>query len=263
MRPLHRIISVCLIVLTLFTCYVSAYADTGEDTLVQLDNEQLFEQMKDGKFIHNDSISTWKLNETQKNNYLRNCKNIDIDSTNVYVIERSLSEQSGEINVITDLVVHSKSPAVPVRPGVSTMGEYSDTGSASHVVVTAIVGFDKRTYNNVEYRRGTYYGGYINETPLNTAITSLTGTYKEVGAWVGANNNNTGIQASPLSVSTNFDTSKSTTRQTASLSRSKCYSTTATGTMLGSIFTAKGKLSTNYQFTATAYVYAIRNDLSL
>ena len=259
-----RIISILLTLVMVFSMTVTANADTDLNISNQYDNSRLIKQMEQGNFIYNDNVKTRKMSIEEKQEYLANSENVDIANTNVYVIEKSLSENTGEINVITDLVVKTENNSTPINPGITPLGEVSDTGSSAHVIITSIIGFDKITRSNIVYKRGTYYGGYVNEKPSTSSISSITGTYGDVGAYIEADGKG-GIQSSRYLKTTNFSTSNPYSRKTASISRNRYFSTDAPLTMLGSIFTVKGNINTtsaSNPYTVNAYAYAIFNGVS-
>ena len=171
---------------------VSAYSDT-----------QLLMQLKEGKYINNNKIRIYKMNSIQKNNFLGDSDNIDLERSEVYVIDETLGASNGEVRAIADVVLEEN---VIEGTGISHMGESLDTGSASHVVITSIVGYTQITRNGASYRIGTYYGGYLNEKPSNAIPKSAVATYRDVGGYIDAQGNQ-GTQSSPYVKSTNYSVS--------------------------------------------------------
>ena len=196
--------------------------------------------------LKSDDVRVIKLNNAEKKLLIEDNDNVDLSKSDVYFIDRELSEETGEQHVIAEIEVMAA----------GNTGEVSENGTSARVVANCVIGYSKKTFEGVQYRKGEYYGGKIVSQPISSAITSIKGTYVEGGAYVTANNQ-TGTLAKEYKTSTTFDLKKHTTLQKKTVSRTNYYSTEMPFTILAAKYEVAGTVNGNNPFSFDVNAFAI------
>ena len=237
-------------VLIIFVSTISVFA-AFEPQVMNLtkyaSNDSLIEMVSEYGTVNGKDVKAFKLSEEEKKMTLETTGGTNLENSEVYIIERKMSSGETEASVIADV-------AVPTSSG----GESSETKDG-RVTITCVLGYERLTYNNISYVKGTYYGGKVEKQQSLTSVKSVEGLYTDSGAYITISGD-MGISA-PFKDSTVFDLSKHTTLQTKSLNRDKYFNTNMTGvSMVAAKYTAKFTSSLDsgntYTISVNAYAYS-------
>lgn len=111
------------------------------------------------------------------------------------------------------------------------------------MVASCVIGYETITKDTVEYIKGTYFGGRIVSQPNSSVISSIKGTYHEVGPYMTAGGGS-GI-SSDYTTSANFDVSKRMSLQKKNVSRSRYFNSEAPAAAVNAKYSVSGTVYGN------------------
>lgn len=213
----------------------------------RMSNETLIKMVAKEDNISGSDVNVLRLSESQKSRVLETTSNIDLKKSEVYVIERKISNNKMETSVVSDI-------AIPA----STGGQASET-KEGRISITCVLGYERMNFNNISYVKGTYYGGRVSKQESLSQVKSLKGTYVDCGAYV-TKSGATGI-SNEFKDSKTFDITKHTTLQTKSINRDKYFNTNMTGVSVVSAkytatYTTGNNKDTVYTISVNANAYS-------
>ena len=208
--------------------------------LSEMTDQELMQLATKHEFLDTEGLKISKLSVMEKANMLKSSVPIDISETNVYIMEKKISNAENEKVVVADV-------AIPAR---ASGGENKAT-KEGRVTITSVIGYETISKNGVQYKKGKYYGGFVNAQQVGTRVTSLKGTYHDVGPYITASGGS-GIGID-YTTSTNFSVSGFTKLQTKQVSRDRYFNTNASPGSVDAKFTATYMVQNNtYTIAVTA-----------
>ncbi len=242
-----KVLSICLCII-LMSATVSfagtSISDNQTKKLSEMTNTELKALINQYYAGNTNDIKVSKLQKAETEAVLESSKPIDIQNTEVYVIQKECGEKNNEKVVIADV-------AVPIKP---LSGGVSSETKEGRVTITCVLGYDRLTRDSISYVKGTYYGGKVETQQIGTAITSIKGTYHESGPYITASGG-TGF-SSGYTTSTTFSLADNRELQTKSLSRDRYFNTLISTGTVSAKYTATYKVQ-NSTFEISVNAYAI------
>lgn len=185
--------------------------------------------------IHTDNLVAKRMSMDDAEQFILNTDNIDLSESDIYYVENK-KDSIIERKILADVAVAAS----------GNSGENTKNGSSSRVVASCVIGYETITKNTVEYVKGKYFGGKIVSQPNSSVISSITGTYHEVGPYITASGSS-GI-ASDYTTSASFDVSKHTSLQKKNVSRSRYFNSEVSSAAVNAKYSVSGTVN-GYKFS--------------
>lgn len=232
MKKFIKVITLCslVVLLNLSTTFAVSNNDSTIILTYDMSDKELVTLADKYGELKDKNVTISKLSKIEKTRALIGSEEININNSDVYVIQRILDDKESEVTVVADV-------AVPMRASGGTV----ESTKEGRVSIASVLKYETLNTGGLAYRKGTSFGGRVIGQQGGVSVQGLTGLYTDSGAYVTASGqqgiSGTYTKTKEFSVANRYKT------QLESVSRDKYFNTGMTPTRVSSKFTVKYQVS--------------------